>query len=220
MKACRDSDVTARADSAGSPRAVSRALPIESRTAALAPGASPLSEATGPSTAPWYREAKMLPSTATPSAPPVWRVVSLTAEPTPALPGGSDPMIDSVAGAVVKPMPAPNQIRTSPPNSVDDINVSEAYIASAEATINSPPVTTRLVPTRSTTRGANGAQPMIPTATGAVSIPALSGEYPSTNWKYCVSRNVEPNRAKNVSVIAPEAAEKRGLEKIRTSSIG
>src|SRR5947207_3321157 len=118
----------------------------------------------------------MLPSTATPSAPPVWRVVSLTAEPTPAFPGGSDPMIDSVAGDVVKPMPAPNSTRTSPPNSADDINVSEAYSASAVATVNRPPVTTRLVPTRSTTLGASGAQAMIPTATGAVSIPALSGE--------------------------------------------
>ena len=35
--------------------------------------------------------------TATPSAPPTWRVVSFTAEPTPALASGSEPMIDSVA---------------------------------------------------------------------------------------------------------------------------
>ena len=31
---------------------------------------------------------------ATPRAPPIWRVVSLTAEPTPAFAGGSEPMID------------------------------------------------------------------------------------------------------------------------------
>ena len=43
--------------------------------------------------------------TATPSAPPTWRVVSFTAEPTPALPSGSEPMIDSVAGAIVSAMP-------------------------------------------------------------------------------------------------------------------
>ena len=42
---------------------------------------------------------------ATPSAPPTWRVVSFTAEPTPALPSGSEPMIDSVAGAIVSAMP-------------------------------------------------------------------------------------------------------------------
>ncbi len=45
--------------------------------------------------------------TATPTAPPVWRVVSLTAEPTPARLGGSDPMIDSVTGAAVMPIPRP-----------------------------------------------------------------------------------------------------------------
>ncbi len=33
-------------------------------------------------------------------------MVSLTAEPTPALAGGSEPMIDSVAGAMVRPIPA------------------------------------------------------------------------------------------------------------------
>ena len=43
--------------------------------------------------------------TATPSAPPTWRVVSFTAEPTPALPSGNEPMIDSVAGAIVSAMP-------------------------------------------------------------------------------------------------------------------
>ena len=43
--------------------------------------------------------------TATPSAPPTWRVVSFTADPTPALPSGSEPMIDSVAGAMTSAMP-------------------------------------------------------------------------------------------------------------------
>ena len=49
----------------------------------------------------------MLPSTATPSAPPTSRTVSLTADPTPALEGGSEPMIDSVVGAHVRAMPVP-----------------------------------------------------------------------------------------------------------------
>ncbi len=68
----------------------------------------------------------MLPRTATPRAPPVCLVVSLTAEPTPALPGGSDPMIDSVAGAVVRPMPTPNTSRTKLPPRNDDMIVSDA----------------------------------------------------------------------------------------------
>ncbi len=68
----------------------------------------------------------MLPSTATPSAPPVCRVVSLTAEPTPAFPGGREPMIDSVAGAVVRPIPAPNMMRTRMPPTTDDMIVFDA----------------------------------------------------------------------------------------------
>ena len=40
------------------------------------------------------------PKTATPTAPPIWRVVSFTAEPTPALARGSEPMIESVQGAM------------------------------------------------------------------------------------------------------------------------
>ena len=58
---------------------------------------------------------------ATPSAPPVWRVVSLIAEPTPARLGGSDPMIDSVAGADVSPSPTPNSRRTAQPPTNDDM---------------------------------------------------------------------------------------------------
>ena len=53
--------------------------------------------------------------TATPSAPPVWRVVSLTAEPTPAFPAGSEPMIDSVSGGIASPNPRPcRSLITSP----------------------------------------------------------------------------------------------------------
>jgi len=46
------------------------------------------------------------PRIATPITPPISRVVSLTAEPTPACSGGSAPMIDSVDGAIASPMPA------------------------------------------------------------------------------------------------------------------
>ena len=42
---------------------------------------------------------------ATPSVPPSSRVVSLTAEPTPAFSAGNDPMIASVAGAITMPSP-------------------------------------------------------------------------------------------------------------------
>ena len=45
---------------------------------------------------------------ATPSVPPTSLVESLTADPTPALDRETAPMIDSVAGAEVRPMPMPN----------------------------------------------------------------------------------------------------------------
>ena len=41
-----------------------------------------------------------------------------------------------------------------------------------------------------------------------------------TNWKYCVSRNIEPNIAKKISVMPELAAVKRGFLKKLTSSIG
>ena len=53
------------------------------------------------------------PNTATPTAPPIWRVVSLTADPTPALARGSEPMIESVHGAITFAMPAPIIIVTT-----------------------------------------------------------------------------------------------------------
>ena len=49
----------------------------------------------------------MLPRMAMPSAPPSSRVVSFTAEPTPAFESGTALMISPVAGAAVMPMPAP-----------------------------------------------------------------------------------------------------------------
>ena len=55
----------------------------------------------------------MLPMIATPSAPPISRVVSFIAEPTPAFSGGSDPMIESVAGAIARPMPTPMMTSTT-----------------------------------------------------------------------------------------------------------
>src|SRR3954465_6550900 len=84
----------------------------------------------------------------------------------------------------------------------------------------SPVTTTRLVPTRSTHRGASGAAIINPSASGTSIAADLSGLYPSTNWKYWVSRKVEANNAKYVMVIVADAAEKRGLRKNLTSSIG
>ena len=48
----------------------------------------------------------MLPSTATPKAPPSSRVVSLTADPTPCLPIGKDDRMDAVDDGIVIAMPS------------------------------------------------------------------------------------------------------------------
>src|SRR3954452_23451721 len=146
-----------------------------------------------------------------PIAPPVWRVVSLTAAPTPAFPSGSEPMIDSVAGAMVRPTPSPRSSRTAAPATNEDITVFDPYSSIAAEVTTIPVTTTRLVPHRNTKRGAFGAATIMPTATGAAMSPDFSGEYPSTNWKYCVRRNVEPNTANVTSVTVTDAAENRGF---------
>ncbi len=55
-----------------------------------------------------YVDESTEPMIATPSAPPTCRVVSLTAEPTPAFASGNEPMTDSVAGAIVSAIPTPS----------------------------------------------------------------------------------------------------------------
>src|SRR4051794_11388407 len=124
----------------------------------------------------WYELRKRLPMTAMPRAPPVWRVVSLIADPTPARAGGSDPMIDSVAGAEVSPRPMPNKRRTTQPPTNDDMIVFEAYSTIVAAIINDPITTTHLVPQRNTSFGALGDVAIMPTATGRASSPASNGE--------------------------------------------
>src|SRR5262245_12179122 len=114
--------LTCVATPAGRCFATWREVPIESRAECTTRGDTPWAA----SHVAWYCEAKMLPRTATPSAPPVWRVVSFTADPTPARPGGSDPMIDSVTGDTVIPIPMPYTSRTVNPSANDDMIVSEA----------------------------------------------------------------------------------------------
>ena len=173
----------------------------------------------------------MLPITATPSAPPVWRVVSLTAEPTPALPGGNEPMIDSVAGADVKPMPRPNSTRTSPPRTTDDMIVSDAYIASAaatseQATDDDPLGAERARPAR----GACGAPTMIPTATGAVMRPGLERrvaehelEVLGEQERRAEQREVgqrDRRRRRREPRVAKEAHVEHGVGRVRSPSTG
>src|SRR5437762_3287328 len=99
---CRAALTSAAAVRGGSARVADRAAPREWLATLDAAG----NPAMRPARSPRYSDARMLPTTATPSAPPSSLVVSLTAEPTPALASGSDTMIAPVDGAVVIPMPA------------------------------------------------------------------------------------------------------------------
>ena len=61
-----------------------------------------------------------------PSAPPSSRVVSFTAEPTPAFDSGTALMISPVAGAAVMPMPAPSTAKATASTRYGVSGVSEA----------------------------------------------------------------------------------------------
>jgi hypothetical protein len=129
-------------------------------------------------------------------------------------------MIDSVAGAVVRPRPPPS---TSIWPTISQYGVAtETREIQAKATDMSPsPVaTTRVVPNRSASRGDVTAIAAIAVATGIVRSPASSGPYPRISWKYWVTRKMKPNRAKKAEVTATLAALNRRLRKIRTGSIG
>ena len=70
---------------------------------------------------------------ATPRVPPSSRAVSLTAEPTPALAGGSAPMIASVAGALTNPKPPPIRNICPTTSQYDEVSVSTGRPGEAES---------------------------------------------------------------------------------------
>src|SRR4051812_6208474 len=201
------------------PPAAWMAPPTESLAAVItwagAPSAASLSAMVGR-----YDVANTEPMMATPRAPPNWRGVSFMAEPTPALDSGSEPMIDSVAGAITSPIPPASTTIDASRCGYPLVTGTPARKISPADTINRPVPTTALVPTRSTTRGDMGATTSMTSDIGNIRMPAWRAEKPSTVCKYWVMRNIEPNMAKNVMVMAALAAEKRRFWKNRTSSMG
>src|SRR3954447_19658460 len=155
----------------------------------------------------------MLPTIATRSAQPTSRAVSLTADPTPARLRGSEPMIDSAAGADERPRPDPSSSMATPSRVYPLETVIVDAISRPDVKTTSPPTTTRLVPRRFTSVDEAGATTIIAAANGSVRTPAWNGEYPSTNCRYCVDRKTNPNSAKNASVIVALAALNRRLRK-------
>lgn len=133
--------------------------PMDARAAAATGAGTPSGSAWESCDA--YSDDMMLPMTATPSAPPSSRVVSLTAEPMLARSGGSALMIDAVAGAPASPMPAPmssNAIARRPyPVFVPTVAATARPIENS-----SIPVTTRRrVPNRTTSCEESGAKTII-----------------------------------------------------------
>ena len=113
---------------------------------------------------------------ATPRAPPICRVVSLTADPTPAFSRGSEPMTDSVAGAIVMPMPTDirqNSVIASGYGVVASMN--DSATRARQMIVSRPVVTMRFVPARSTSRAEIGAVTIIVRAYGTSRMPAPSG---------------------------------------------
>ena len=139
------------------------------------------------------------PMTATPSAPPTWRVTSLIAEPTPALASGTALMTESVAGAIAAPIDSARPNVTSA--SSDRRHVRRPREAGAEhrrhaeqaARDDAPPaeaVASRLDAPEPITR---------PSASGSMAAPASSALKPCANWRYWVKAKTEPIIAKNTS---------------------
>ena len=85
---------------------------------------------------------------------------------------------------------------------------------------NSPVATTALFPIRTASRVPTMAATAIEIATGKILRPVPNAVYPRTNWKYCVTRNVNPARVKNAIMIEPLAAVNRKFLNRVTSSIG
>src|SRR3954451_4636225 len=165
-------------------------------------------------------DANTLPRIATPRAPPIWRVVSFIADPSPAFASGREPMIDSVAGTIAVPMPSPRITRAMSTCGYPDDTVIVASNPRPSATAVMPAATRTLLPTRVTNRPASGGATIKTSAIGATRKPACSGVYPSTNCRYCVRKYREPNSAKKTRTIEMFAAVNRGFSKNVTSSIG
>ena len=111
-----------------------------------------------------------------PRAPPSSRVVSFTADPTPAFDRGTDDMISPVAGAAVMPMPAPSTANAAATTRYGVSVVSEVSAAKPTATMPSPAAMTRAAPNRSASAALRGDTATNVSASGRLASPASSGE--------------------------------------------
>ena len=88
------------------------------------------------------------------------------------------------------------------------------------AAISGPMVMNHREPNRSDSRPARGATTRMTTEKANSRMPAATGEYPSTFWRYSVRKNTVPNMAKNTAAASMFAAAKVGMRKKDSGSIG
>jgi hypothetical protein len=102
--------------------------------------------------------------------------VSFIAEPTPAFSRGSEPMIDSVAGARIWAKPTASTHMISTTLIVGESAVNGVMRSRPNAAIDMPVAITILLPKRWTHRGESGARIISTIACGNRTAPALSVE--------------------------------------------
>src|SRR5437764_9057791 len=110
---------------------------------------------------------------ATPSEPPTWRMLLITAEPTPALSTGTEPIAAAVVGAIVIARPKPPTSRPGRMFHHDELASSVANRSSDPVNIVIPRLINQRGPTRSEIFPAAGATRMISTVIGRNVAPVL-----------------------------------------------
>ena len=116
------------------------------------------------------------PRIATPRAPPISRVVSFIADPTPALPSDTADMIKVVSGVIVRAMPVAKQ-RIGPYMSQIEVSTpAKEKSVSPTATEPSPVGTIRSTPNRATSLGTWGERLIITKAMGSWNRPDSRAE--------------------------------------------
>ena len=118
----------------------------------------------------------MAPITAMPSEPPICREEFSTAEPTPALSTGTEPIAAAVAGVITSAMPTPPTRRPGRMFQKSELVSSWAKITSDAATSARPPPISQRAPIESVSFPARGAIRMISTVIGRKIAPVWIAE--------------------------------------------
>ena len=110
---------------------------------------------------------------ATPSEPPTWRMLLMTAEPTPALSTGTEPIAAAVVGAIVIASPTPPTSRPGRIAQNDELASRVPKRTRETASRVMPAPISQRAPTRSENLPAIGATRMIITVMGRNVAPVL-----------------------------------------------